>query len=171
MLQHLFPFPANLYTLDESTRSRDSWEFLTTKTQRILKNLCVLCVFVVFLLFLLFLLFFFCLLHLPRTLDIELLKPVLKSAEGETEQFGGARYVPVRLLHGLYDERFLQVFERDAFGRQLEVEVGDLLYLLPDLNREIFCVYIIAFTEQNSTLDGRLQLPNVTGPGVVEHKL
>jgi len=67
-------------------------------------------------------------------LDVELLKPVLKSAECEPEKLRGAGDIPIRLLHCLENERSLQVFERDAFGREIEIEIVDLFYALATLN-------------------------------------
>src|SRR6185369_1988129 len=55
-----------------------------------------------------------------RLLDAKLFQAVLKRAEGEAQQFGGFGDVVVGLLHRLRDEIALDVFEIDAFGRQLE---------------------------------------------------
>ena len=52
--------------------------------------------------------------------DAEFFQAILKSAEGEAEEFGGFGDVVVGLLHRLRDQVALDVFEVDSFSRQFE---------------------------------------------------
>ena len=73
-----------------------------------------------------------------RLFDAEFFEAVLERAEGEAEQLGRLRDVVVGLLHGLYDEVALDLFKRDAFGRQSKCPGGCGLRLLPNLKRQVF---------------------------------
>src|SRR4051812_4088254 len=104
-------------------------------------------------------------------LDAELVEPVLEGAEGEAEELGRAGDVPARLLHGLNDERALQLLEADARGRELEREVRRRLVRLADLEREVFDLDPVRLREQDRALDRGLELANVAGPAVLHDEL
>ena len=103
-----------------------------------------------------------------RFLDAKLFQPVLQSSKSQTEQLRRLGDVVVSLFHRLHDEIALDVFETDAFRRQLERAFGDGTRLLSNFKRQIVNRYLIAFAQQDGALDGRFELANIPWPTVID---
>src|SRR5215207_8018860 len=104
----------------------------------------------------------------------ELLEPVAQLVARDVQQFGRARLVAAAPAHGLPHQRVLDLFERDALGRELEEESrlgcrvrgGGLPGAPRQVARQVLGGDELAVFEDERALDDVAQLADVAGPRV-----
>src|SRR5688572_23546590 len=107
--------------------------------------------------------------HQP-TLAIEI-QFVVQCLEADTEQFGGARLVVLRLLQRAHDHLSLDLFERRADGHAQRVFIAQTFALLDRIRREVMTLDLFAGTDDYRALDDVSELAHVAGPGMKLQRL